>query len=102
VSALRVSGLDWDKGNWPKCNSHGVSKREIEEVLRGNPTGIEDPYPYEPRFRAVGQTKEGRYVFIVYVERIIGGVKRLRPLSARYMHKKEVMRYAETKKVSSF
>jgi len=99
VSVLQFSGFDWDSGNWPKCGKHGVSCEEIEEMLLGKPMMGKDPYPHEPRLRAVGKAQSGRYIFVAFVFRCIDGINKVRPLSARYMHEKEVMRYAETKKI---
>ena len=52
-----VAGFDWDEGNWPKCGKHGVSKAEIEHVLRGAPLVLpdRDPQDRETRFDAVGR-----------------------------------------------
>lgn len=52
-----------------------------------------DPHPDEPRMRAIGKTATGRYVFLVFMLRSIGGQKMLRPISARYMHQKEIDHY---------
>ncbi|GLQ54201.1 hypothetical protein GCM10010862_14600 [Devosia nitrariae] len=35
----------------------------------------------------------GRYVFIAFTIREIEGAKHIRPISARYMHRKEIERY---------
>ena len=43
--------------------------------------------------RAIGQTSTGRYVFGVFMLRDVEGQTRLRPISARYMHQKEVAHY---------
>jgi uncharacterized DUF497 family protein len=43
--------------------------------------------------RAIGKTMAGRYVFLVFMCREIDGQTRLRPISARYMHQKEVDYY---------
>ena len=43
--------------------------------------------------RAIGQTGTGRYVFVVFMLRDVEGQTRLRPISARYMHQKEVAHY---------
>jgi len=94
VGALRFSGFDWDSGNWPKCGKHGVSRAEIETMLQGAPKVWKDPYPYEDRFRAIGQAGDGRSIFVVLVKREIDGIMKLRPLSARYMHQKEIDHYA--------
>jgi hypothetical protein len=35
----RVSGFDWDEGNRAKCQKHGVSIPEIEELFAQGPSG---------------------------------------------------------------
>ena len=90
---MKITGFDWDDGNWPKCGKHGVSREEIEQVLLGEPVVMADPFPVEPRMRAIGKTRAGRYIFLVFMLREIGGETRLRPISARYMHQKEVDYY---------
>jgi uncharacterized DUF497 family protein len=94
---MKVAGFDWDEGNWPKCGKHGVSREEIEEVLSGTPAVMPDPFPEEPRMRAIGTTAAGRYVFLVFMLRQIDGETRLRPISARYMHQKEIAHYEGTR-----
>jgi uncharacterized DUF497 family protein len=44
----------------------------------------------EKRFRAIGRTGKGRGVFIVFTLRGEGDEVLIRPVSARYMHKKEI------------
>ena len=90
---MKIAGFDWDGGNWPKCGKHGVSREEVEQVLLGTPAVMPDPCPDESRMRAIGKTHAGRYVFLVFMLRQIGGQIFLRPISARYMHKKEVDHY---------
>jgi uncharacterized DUF497 family protein len=90
---MNVAGFDWDDGNWPKCGKHGVSREDIEYVLLGKPAVMADPHPEEPRMRAIGKTAAGRYVFLVFMLREIGGQTMLRPISARFMHQKEVAHY---------
>jgi len=46
---MKITGIEWDEGNWPKCGKHGVSREEIEGVLLGNPAVMPDPHPDEPR-----------------------------------------------------
>ena len=62
-------------------------------MLLGEPAVMVDPHPGEPRLRAIGKTTEGRYVFLVVMRREIEGQTKLRPISARYMHQKEVDHY---------
>ena len=90
---MKFAGFDWDEGNWPKCGKHGVSRDEIEQVLLGTPSVMPDPHPDEPRMRAIGKTAIGRYVFLVFMPRKLNGQAVLRPISARYMHQKEIDHY---------
>ena len=90
---MKVAGFDWDDGNWPKCGKHGVSPEEIEQVLLGNPSVMLDPHPDEPRMWAIGRTKAGRFVFLVFMLRQDDAKTLLRPISARFMHQKEIDHY---------
>ncbi len=94
---VKINGFYWDDVNWPKCGKHGVSREEIEQVLLGEPMVMADPHPEEPRMRAVGKTNLGRYVFLVFMIREVQKTKKLRPISARYMHQKEIEQYERTK-----
>ena len=49
----------------------------------------------EERHWAIGETASGRSVFVVFTIRERGGKRFIRPVSARYMHRKEVKRYEE-------
>jgi len=62
---MEIAGFEWDAGSWPKCGKHGVS-------------------------RAIDKTHQGRYVFLVFMLRKIDGLSTIRPISARYMHQKEI------------
>jgi uncharacterized DUF497 family protein len=88
---VQFDGFDWDVGNRETCQKHDVSIAEIEEVLRSIRFVIDDPSPTEKRYRTVGKTSAGRHVFAVFTLR---GTK-LRPVSVRYMHEKEVRAYEE-------
>jgi uncharacterized DUF497 family protein len=92
--------FDWDEGNWPKCGKHGVSKAEIEYVFRHRPLVRPDrtPQDEETRYNAVGINEEGRHIFIVFTLRTKSGYRLVRPISARYMHRKEVERYEQRKR----
>jgi uncharacterized DUF497 family protein len=94
-----VIGFDWNEGNWPKCGKHGVSKAEIEHVLRSSPFVLPDRYPedVETLFDAIGQNADGRYLFVVFTLRDKAGRRLIRPLSARYMHRKEIENYERQK-----
>ena len=90
---MKITGFDWNEGNWPKCGKHGVSREEIEQVLLGMPAVMADAHTDEPRMRAIGKTAAGRYVFLVFMFRKAESETMLRPISARYMHKKEIDHY---------
>lgn len=94
---MEVTAFDWDAGNWPKCGAHGLTQGEIEEVFLGDPMTDLDPSAIERRFRAVGRTKAGRMAFVVFTLRHGRNGMAIRPISARYMHAKEIRRYEQTK-----
>ena len=90
-----VSGFDWDDGNRRKCEKHGVSVAEIEELYAGTVMILPDHghSQEEERFRAIATNKQGRHVFVVFTVREHHGRRYIRPISARYMHRKEVARH---------
>jgi len=90
-----VSGFDWDKGNQAHCRKHGVSIAEIEALLRDAPYVAPDlKYAHlEDRLIAVGRTKKGRPLFVAFTIREAFGRRIIRPVSARYMHAKEIKSY---------
>jgi uncharacterized protein len=54
----------------------------------------------EERFKAIGTTDAGRHVFVAFALRRRGQSTLVRPVSARYMHRKEVAHYEkETSKI---
>jgi hypothetical protein len=90
--ALEFHGFDWDGGNRAKCQKHGLSIALIEGVfdrplaIVPNATGSRE----EGRLCAVGRTETGGRVFLVFTLRRKGDKQLIRPISARYVHKKEV------------
>ena len=92
----RLAQLDWDAGNLDKCQSHGVSRDEIEFVFANDPfSTLDEAHSLdEDRVIAIGKNPSGRLVFIVYTVRLSANDEIVRPLSARYMHRKEIDRYA--------
>ncbi len=90
-----VSGFDWDEGNRAHCQRHGVSVAEIEALLRGNPCVAPDleHRRFEDRLIAVGRTERGRPLFVAFTMRERSGQLMIRPVSARYMHAKEIANY---------
>jgi len=90
-----VSGFEWDDGNREKCQKHGVSLAEIEGLF-ARPLMILPDLAHsltEERLRAIGRTETGRHVFLVFTIRRRGGRKYIRPIAARYMHRKEIESY---------
>lgn len=90
-----IVGFDWDDGNWPKCARHGVTKQDIEDVLLAEPMVLPDRTgsTTEVRFNAVGRTQAGRHLFVVFTLRQRANGTLIRPISARYMHAREVQHY---------
>jgi len=91
----RIVGFDWDDGNREKCRKHGVSIAEIESVFAARVIVIpdDDHSVSEPRLRAIGRAASGRHVFVVFTMRGSPLGELIRPISARYMHRKEIVTY---------
>lgn len=90
-----ISGFDWDEGNREKCQKHGLSVAEIEDVF-GRPLMVLPDNAHsvtEERLQAIGKTAQGRHVFLVFTVRKCGSKEYIRPISARYMHQKEIESY---------
>ena len=82
MDVRNVAGFDWDESNWPKCGKHGVSREEIESCFRQEMMIAPNPYRSEQRFNAVGETDEGRKIFIVFMLRHSIDGDLIRPISA--------------------
>ena len=89
VSLPEFIGFDWSGGNadknWAK---HNVSPLEAEQLFFNRPIVcvVDSKHAQaEPRFYALGQTDEGRLLFIAFTMRS----KRIRVISARDMSRKE-------------
>jgi uncharacterized DUF497 family protein len=95
---MEFGGFDWDRGNRKKCQKHGLSLTEIESVFNRPVVILPDAENSkdERRFRAIGTTANGRNAFVVFTQRKGGDGVLIRPISARYMHKKEVDLYEKT------
>lgn len=93
-----VAGFEWDRGNREKCQKHGLAVAEIEAAFLRPIAILPDPAHSlgEERFKAIGTTGEGRYVFIVFTLRDRDGETLIRPISARPMHRKEVDHYEKS------
>ncbi|WP_353229175.1 BrnT family toxin [Novosphingobium sp.] len=92
-----IDGFEWDDGNTQKCQKHGLSLNEIEAVFR-HPHRIAPDIAHstaEMRFLAIGGSNGPRSIFVVFTIREIDGERLIRPISARYMHRKEISSYEE-------
>jgi len=95
---VAFSGFLWDKANHSKCQEHGVSIAEVEHVLAHATTLIVPDLKnsgVEPRFLAIGLTKKRRHTFVVFTPRKTRKGILMRPISARYMHRKEIAKYEQ-------
>lgn len=70
IDTIAISGFKWDHGNRVKCQKHGVSSETIETLFQ-RPLAV---LPDEAHF-ALRRDKEATVI---------------RPISARYIHKKKV------------
>ena len=95
MDVVNVGGFDWDAGNRAKIQKHGVSVADIEGLFERPLLIVPDTAHSqgETRFRAIGKTAKGRSIFLVFTIRERAGTRFIRPVSARFMHKKEVAHY---------
>lgn len=88
-------GFDWDAANTKKCQQHGVSIAEVEFLFRNAPTVYPDiKHSHgERRHLVIGRNEAGRYIFAAFTYRKRGEARVIRPISARYMHRREIKYY---------
>ena len=93
------SRFDWDRGNLEKCQKHRVAIDEIESLFHGDVTVFDDHTHSlsEQRLKGIGKTSSGRSLLVVFTTRVREGNRLIRPLSARFMHAKEIEFYAKQK-----
>jgi uncharacterized protein len=96
---LKIAGVEWDKGNLAKCQKHGLTVRDIEYVLlHGNDFIIRDARHSEAegRYIAIGRTETERSASVAFTLRCgHDGKLRIRPISSRYMHQREIKKYGQ-------
>jgi len=92
---LQVGGFECDDGNQSKCQRHGVSIAEIEALFMHGPRVAPDPKHSadEGRLIAVGRTGTGTPLFVAFTMRTKAARRLIRPVTARYMHAKEIAAY---------
>lgn len=88
-------GFNWDEGNFLKnWEKHKVDALECEQCFFNQPLFIAEDESHsesEPRFYCLGQTDQGRQLFIVVTIR----KNLIRVISARDMNRKERKVYKE-------
>ena len=98
---MQVNGktveFDWDQANLSKSYfKHGVTPKETEEIFVDSKLLVIPDIKHsisEDRFIAVGRTLDKKTLFVVFTMR----GKKIRVISARRMHKKEVKKYEKIK-----
>ena len=95
IDLINIVGFDWDDGNTRKNqDKHGVNQSEAEQVFFNEPLLLlldEKHSDKEARYHAYGKTDDGRKIHIAFTLRKNGIL--IRVISARDMHRKEVMTY---------
>jgi uncharacterized protein len=88
-----IDGFDWDDGNRGKnWESHGVTDSESEAVFFNQPLIVRHDAAHsstEPRWFALGQSDNGRWLFLAFTTR----GNRIRVISAREMTRRERRMY---------
>lgn len=94
----RVVKFEWDKWNIDKIYlKHRITHKEAEEIFINDDSYVFSDVKHsqkEERFIILGKTLEKKNFFVVFTMR---GDK-VRIVSARKMHKKEVEKYEKAKK----
>jgi len=93
-----VDGFDWDEANIGKCQKHGIFVEMIEDFftreLRLHPDIMHAKL--EDRFIAIGKMENGRVAFVGFTYRQRRRSLLIGPVTARYMHDREVRKYDQT------
>ncbi len=95
MNVTAASGFQWDEGNLAKCQKHGVSIAEIEALFTHPHHLVPDVAhsTIETRFLAIGKGHGERHILAAFTLREQDGETMIRPISARYMHMKEIEAY---------
>jgi uncharacterized protein len=95
MTSSKVEGFDWDVANRGKCRKHGLEIAELEAVF-AHPHRLAPDIGHsneEARYLAIGNGGGSRPIFVVFTLRTMGNKTLIRPISARYMHQKEIRYY---------
>ena len=100
INLTDVLGFEWDNGNSRKnAKKHGVSQPEAEQIFFNEPLLLLVDIKHsqtEKRYHALGVTDDARLLHITFTLRSRNTL--IRVISARDMHRKEVMIYEQNKK----
>jgi uncharacterized protein len=102
LDLITAEGFEWDSGNARKNEKHGVSQQEAEQVFLNRPLLLiadEKHSGSEPRFHALGQSSAGRLLHLTFTLR--DSNRLVRVISARPMHRKERIAYAQSSEAGS-
>lgn len=93
----RVIKFEWDEGNLDKSyRKHGIAPKEAEEIFVNDEFFVIPDVKHsqvEKRFIGLGKTAAGEKLFVVFTHRR----NKIRIISARRIHRKEVKRYETAK-----
>lgn len=93
--AGEAGDFEWDTGNRPKLDKHGLDQEDLESMLC-SPIAfagrIIEPAYAEPRWLVLGESERGRKLALIFTRR----GERLRPVSCRPMRRNERKVYDET------
>ena len=93
---MEIDGFDWDRGNSEKCQKHGLSREIIEAFFGQKNIHVAPDIKHsnlELRFFAIGRIENRKAIILIFTIRNSEGKTLIRPISARYMHQKEVSKY---------
>ncbi len=95
---MEVEGFDWNAGNAFKSEAkHGIAREAIESLFQKAVWVAPDPKhsKSEERFLAIATLANEKHVIVAFTFRFRSGKRLIRPISARYMNKREIKRYEE-------
>ena len=73
---MRVEALEFDDANEAECARHGVTVREIRQVLEHEPAFFQNKRPHRAQRIMVGPTYGGRFLTVPLAETPVEGVWR--------------------------
>lgn len=89
---MKISSFDWDDGNLGKLKKHNIPRSSIEDFISNYDLNFFNDRKHsvnELRFIVTGKYGK-RDLFVVFTFRVSSGSLKVRIISARYLHKKEL------------